>query len=110
MINTWLGHEKFEYGKREKKDQVGTVTGLAYTSFGGDVLQIEVTQFEGKGKLVITGQLGDVMKESASIAYDYVRANAKKFKIKPESLIRRMCIFMFLKGRCQKMGQVLGLL
>ena len=77
LINTWLGHEKFEYGKREKKDQVGTVTGLAYTSFGGDVLQIEVTQFEGKGKLVITGQLGDVMKESASIAYDYVRANAK---------------------------------
>ena len=68
LINTWLGHEKFEYGKREKKDQVGTVTGLAYTSFGGDVLQIEVTQFEGKGKLVITGQLGDVMKESASIA------------------------------------------
>ena len=84
LINTWLGHEKFEYGKREKKDQVGTVTGLAYTSFCGDVLQIEVTQFEGKGKLVITGQLGDVMKESASIAYDYVRANAKKFKIKPE--------------------------
>lgn len=84
LINTWLGHEKFEYGKREKKDQVGTVTGLAYTSFGGGVLQIEVTQFEGKGKLVITGQLGDVMKESASIAYDYVRANAKKFKIKPE--------------------------
>ena len=84
LINTWLGHEKFVYGKREKKDQVGTVTGLAYTSFGGDVLQIEVTQFEGKGKLVITGQLGDVMKESASIAYDYVRANAKKFKIKPE--------------------------
>ena len=84
LINTWLGHEKFEYGKREKKDQVGTVTGLAYTSFGGDVLQIEVTQFEGKGKLVITGQLGDVMKESASIAYDYVRANAKKFKIKPD--------------------------
>ncbi len=84
LINTWLGHEKFEYGKREKKDQVGTVTGLAYTSFGGDVLQIEVTQLEGKGKLVITGQLGDVMKESASIAYDYVRANAKKFKIKPD--------------------------
>lgn len=84
LINEWLGHEKFEYGKREKKDQVGTVTGLAYTAFGGDVLQIECTSFEGKGKLVITGQLGDVMKESASIAFDYVRANAKKFKIDPE--------------------------
>lgn len=84
LIHEWLGHEKFEYGKREKKDQVGTVTGLAYTAFGGDVLQIECTSFEGKGKLVITGQLGDVMKESASIAFDYVRANAKKFKIDPE--------------------------
>lgn len=84
LVKEWLGHEKFEYGKREMKDQVGTVTGLAYTSFGGDVLQIEVNHFEGKGKLVITGQLGDVMKESASIAYDYVRANAKKYKINTE--------------------------
>ena len=58
LINEWLGHEIFDYGKREKSDQVGTVTGLAYTSFGGDVLQIEVTHFEGKGKFVITGQLG----------------------------------------------------
>ena len=110
LINTWLGHEKFEYGKREKKDQVGTVTGLAYTSFGGDVLQIEVTQFEGKGKLVITGQLGDVMKESASIAYDYVRANAKKFKIKPEVFDKTDVHIHVPEGRCQKMGQVLGLL
>ena len=81
LIKEWLGNEKLEYGKRERKNQVGTVTGLAYTSFGGDVLQIEVNKFEGKGKLVLTGQLGDVMKESASIALDYIRANAKKFKI-----------------------------
>ena len=84
LVKEWLGHEKFEYGKRETKDQIGTVTGLAYTSFGGDELQVEVNHFEGKGKLVITGQLGDVMKESATIAYDYVRANAKKYKIQPE--------------------------
>ena len=84
LVKEWLGHEKFEYGKRETKDQIGTVTGLAYTSFGGDVLQVEVNHFEGKGKLVITGQLGDVMKESATIAYDYVRANAKKYKLQPE--------------------------
>ncbi len=84
LVNQWLGPEKFEYGKKEKKDQIGTVTGLAYTAFGGDVLQIEVTKFEGKGKLVLTGQLGDVMKESATIAYDYVRANAKKYGINPE--------------------------
>lgn len=81
LIKEWLGNEKVEYGKRERKNQVGTVTGLAYTSFGGDVLQIEVNKFEGKGKLVLTGQLGDVMKESASIALDYIRANAKKLKI-----------------------------
>ena len=83
-INQMLGHEIFEYGKKEKSDQIGTVTGLAYTSFGGDILQIEVTHFDGKGKLVITGQLGDVMKESATIAYDFVRANAKSFKIDRE--------------------------
>lgn len=81
LTKEWLGNEKFEYGKREHKNQIGTVTGLAYTSFGGDVLQIEVNKFEGKGKLVLTGQLGDVMKESATIALDYIRANAKKFKI-----------------------------
>lgn len=84
LVNEWLGHEIFDYGKRELKDQVGTVTGLAYTSFGGDILQIEVTHFEGKGKFVLTGKLGDVMKESASIAYDYVRANAKQFNIDPK--------------------------
>ena len=88
LIQSWLGHEKFEYGKRELKDQVGTVTGLAYTSFGGDVLQIEVNYFEGSGKLVLTGQLGDVMKESATIAYDYVKANAKQFQI-PSTLFEK---------------------
>lgn len=80
-VQEWLGHEKFEYGTKEKKNQVGVVTGLAYTAFGGDILQIEVNYFEGKGKLIITGQLGDVMKESAEIALDYVKSNAKKFGI-----------------------------
>ena len=81
LVQEWLGHEKFEYGTKEKKNQVGVVTGLAYTAFGGDILQIEVNYFEGKGKLIITGQLGDVMKESAEIALDYVKSNAKKFGI-----------------------------
>ena len=73
----------FEHGVKEKKDQVGVVTGLAYTSFGGDVLQIEVNYFEGKGRLVLTGKLGDVMKESAEIAMDYVKAHAKELRIDP---------------------------
>ena len=81
LVKTWLGNEKYEYGTKEKKDEVGVVTGLAYTQFGGDILQIEVNYFEGKGNLIITGQLGDVMKESASIALDYVKANAKKYGI-----------------------------
>ncbi len=80
-INEWLGKEKFEYGKREEKDQVGVVTGLAYTSFGGDVLPVEVTTFDGKGKLIVTGQLGDVMKESTSIALNYVKSNANRYNI-----------------------------
>jgi len=84
LIGQWLGHEKFEYGNKEKKDQVGVVTGLAYTSFGGDILPVEVNYFEGKGKLIVTGQLGDVMKESANIALDYIKANAKKFSIEPD--------------------------
>lgn len=84
IVKEWLGHEKVDYGKKEKKDQVGTVTGLAYTSFGGDILQIEVNKFEGKGRLILTGKLGDVMKESASIALDYIRAHAKEYHIDPK--------------------------
>lgn len=80
-VKKYLGIEIFEFSKKEKKDQVGVVTGLAYTEFGGDILAIEVNSFAGKGGLVLTGKLGDVMKESCSIAYDYVRANAKKFHI-----------------------------
>ena len=84
LVNKWLGHEIFDYGSKEKKSQIGVVTGLAYTSFGGDILPIEVNYFEGKGKLVVTGQLGDVMKESTEIALDYIKANAKKYDIDPD--------------------------
>lgn len=84
LINQWLGKEIFEYGNKEKADQVGVVTGLAYTSFGGDVLPVEVTTFEGKGRFIVTGQLGDVMKESAEIAIGFVKSHAKEFKIEPK--------------------------
>lgn len=84
LVHDWLGNEKVDYGKKEKEDQVGTVTGLAYTSFGGDILQIEANRFEGKGHLILTGQLGDVMKESASIALDYIRSHAKEYGIDPK--------------------------
>lgn len=83
-VKEYLGTEYYDISKREKKNQIGVVTGLAYTQFGGDILPIEVNYFEGKGGLVLTGNLGNVMKESATIAIDYVKANAKKFKIDPE--------------------------
>ncbi|MDO4197368.1 MAG: endopeptidase La [Erysipelotrichaceae bacterium] len=84
LINEWLGHEIFEYGTKEKKNEIGVVTGLAYTSFGGDILPVEVNYFEGKGNLVVTGKLGEVMVESTKIALDYIKANASKFNIPTE--------------------------
>ena len=83
-VREYLGVEIFEDSKKEKNKQIGVVTGLAYTEYGGDILPIEVTYFKGKGGLVLTGKLGDVMKESASIALDYVKANAEKYNINPE--------------------------
>lgn len=80
-VKEMLGVEIFESTKKEKEKQIGVVTGLAYTEFGGDILPIEVTYFPGKGGLVLTGKLGDVMKESATIALDYVRANAGRYGI-----------------------------
>ena len=84
LIHEWLGKDIYEYGMKEKKNQIGVVTGLAYTAFGGDVLSVEVNYFAGQGRLVMTGKLGDVMKESAEIALDYVKAHAEEMKIDPE--------------------------
>ena len=81
LVKEFLGKEIFEYSKKENKDQIGVVTGLAYTQFGGDILPIEVNYFAGKGSLILTGKLGEVMKESAAIAFDYVKANADAFNI-----------------------------
>ncbi len=81
IVRKHLGVEIFENTKKEKENQVGVVTGLAYTEYGGDILPIEVNYFPGKGTLILTGKLGDVMKESASIALDYVRSNAVKYGI-----------------------------
>ena len=74
-----LGKAPFEHTKKLDHSQIGVVTGMAYTQFGGDILPIEVNHFQGSGKFIITGQLGDVMKESASIALDYMKANKEKY-------------------------------
>ncbi|MGF9877437.1 endopeptidase La [Bacillus albus] len=78
-----LGKHIFRYGQAEKTDQVGMATGLAYTAAGGDTLAIEVSVAPGKGKLILTGKLGDVMKESAQAAFSYIRSRAEELKIDP---------------------------
>ena len=83
-VREFLGTPIFEDSHKEKEPQIGVVTGLAYTEYGGDILPIEVNYFKGKGALILTGHLGDIMKESASIALDYVKANAEKYGIDPD--------------------------
>ncbi len=80
-LEKYLGIKKYSYMEKSKNNDIGVVNGLAYTEYGGDVLPIEVTYYEGKGKLNLTGSLGDVMKESATIALSYIKSNAEKFKI-----------------------------
>ena len=80
-IEEFLGKEKVSFELANEKDEIGIVRGLAWTSVGGDTLQIEVNLIKGAGKLVLTGQMGDVMKESANIAYTCVKSLADTYKI-----------------------------
>ena len=80
-LEEYLGVPKHLYSEVNRKNAVGVVTGLAWTAFGGETLQIEVVKLKGEGKLKLTGQLGDVMQESAQAAYSYARLHAKKFGI-----------------------------
>jgi ATP-dependent Lon protease len=77
-VHVFLGPPKFRFGMAEEKDEVGVATGLVYTEMGGDVITVEATLMRGEGKLVLTGQLGDVMKESAQAAMSYVRSRARR--------------------------------
>jgi ATP-dependent Lon protease len=81
-VKEYLGQPKYHYGIAEEKDEVGAATGLVYTEFGGDIVSIEVGLMKaGSGKLLLTGQLGDVMKESAQAALTYVRSKADSLRI-----------------------------
>jgi len=79
-----IGKHKFRYGQAETENQIGVATGLAYTTVGGDTLQIEVALSPGKGKLLLTGKLGDVMKESAQTALSFVRSKAEELGIETD--------------------------
>ncbi len=83
-LEKYLGVRKFSYGIAEEKDHIGVTTGLAWTEVGGDILFIEAVDMPGKGKVMQTGKLGDVMKESIDTAYSVVRAHSKELGIDPE--------------------------
>ena len=85
-LTEWLGPVKYHRDGEKRGDTVGVVTGLAWTSVGGETLEIEAFAVPGKGNLQLTGQLGDVMQESARAAMTYVRANAERFDIDPAFL------------------------
>jgi len=80
----YLGTPKFRYGLAEERDEVGLVTGLAWTSVGGELLQIETTLMHGTGKMIVTGKLGDVMQESAQAALSYVRSRSMRLGLRPD--------------------------
>ena len=82
-VEEYLGVQRYRYGLAEKEDQVGVVTGLAWTSVGGDLLQIEALKLPGKGRMKTTGKLGDVMKESIDAAASYVRSVSPQIGVKP---------------------------
>ncbi len=84
LLQEYLGIPKFRYGRAEEKDEIGLATGLAWTEFGGDILGIETVLMPGKGKIIITGKLGEVMQESAQAALSYVRSRAVRLGIEPD--------------------------
>jgi ATP-dependent Lon protease len=83
-VNKYLGTPKYRYGLAEEQERIGLTTGLAWTEFGGDLLQIETTLMPGSGKLIITGKLGEVMQESAQAALSYVRSRAERLGLEPD--------------------------
>ncbi len=107
-LEAYLGKARFEYTGKLDEPQVGVVTGMAYTQFGGDILPIEVNHFSGSGKCIITGQLGDVMKESASIALDYIKSNANRFGLDKDDFEKQDVHIHVPEGAIKKDGPSAG--
>jgi ATP-dependent Lon protease len=108
VIEKYLGHVKYTYN-RLYKSQIGIVNGLAYTPYGGDVLPIEINYYKGDGKLILTGSLGDVMKESATIALSYIKSNYKLFNINYDLLKNNDIHIHVPEGAIKKEGPSAGI-
>jgi ATP-dependent Lon protease len=109
VLEEYLGPPKFRYGMAETEDQVGVVTGLAWTEVGGELLTIEGVMMPGKGKMTVTGNLKDVMKESISAAASYVRSRAIDFGIEPPLFDRRDIHVHVPEGATPKDGPSAGI-
>lgn len=107
-IEKYLGKKKINWTDIDIIEHVGVVNGLAYTPFGGDTLPIEAVAFPGKGNIILTGSLGDVMKESANLAFDYIKANYKKFNIEYETIERHDIHIHVPEGATPKDGPSAG--
>jgi ATP-dependent Lon protease len=108
-LDKYLGVRRFDFGRAENDNEVGMVTGLAWTEVGGDLLQIESTLMPGKGQLLLTGQLGDVMKESASAALSVVRARTERLGIDPDFLQKQDVHLHVPDGATPKDGPSAGI-
>ncbi len=108
-LSEFLGVTKYRYGQAELEDQVGVVTGLAWTEVGGELLTIEAVPMPGKGKMIVTGNLRDVMKESISAAASYVRSRAVDFGLKPPLFDKRDVHVHVPEGATPKDGPSAGI-